>query len=215
MAREGVRIVAEPRSTSARKREASRRAILDATAEIVAEKGIDGFTISEVAKRAGINRALVYHYFANRDNLIVQTINHIVDRYEPFPPGAAIDEAAVERAVRLQIENPVLPRFFFQTLLNQRPLPSDLPRIRRVIETLEEMRARSGVATLDSTFAVAIFTLIVLSWAIAREDIARILNITVAEADARLIRQLKQVVELELRALQAGGGGGEAQLAAE
>lgn len=205
--------MAEAGSAVGRKREASRRTILDATAEIVAEKGVERLTISEVAKRAGVNRALVYHYFGNRDKLVEQAINHIVDRYEPFPPGATIGATAVERAVRLQVEHPLLPRFFFQSVLQQRPLPRDLLRIQRAVETLEQMNAQGAGAAPDATFALTIFTLVVLAWALARNDIARMLSLSVSEADTRLIRQLQHLVELELHWLP-GRGGGERRLAA-
>lgn len=194
--------MAEPSSTPSRKREITRNAILDATSQIIAEKGIDSFTISEVAKRARINRALIYHYFGDRDNLIVRAIEHIVSGYEPFPPGASIDSDILERSVRMHIEHPELARFFFQMLLTGRPLPRGRERILRAIDTLERLKTeRAPTSSLDPTFAVIIIVLAELAWAFSREEIARMLEIGVAEADTRFIEELKQAVEVRIQSL--------------
>ena len=193
--------MAEPISATARKRVASRNAILDATGQLIAEHGVDGFTITQIAKRAQINRALVYHYFKNRENLTAHAITHIVSRYELFPMGGASLEA-VERSVRLQIEHPELARFFVQMLLNGRPLPRGREYMLRAVAAFEEMkRTRAPQSSFDPTFAVIIVVLAELAWAFAREEIARLLEITVGEADTRFIGQLKQAVELQLQPL--------------
>jgi AcrR family transcriptional regulator len=47
-----------------------RRALLDATMELVRERGIDGFTLREVARRAGVSHAAPYHHFPDRAALV-------------------------------------------------------------------------------------------------------------------------------------------------
>ncbi|MBB5896425.1 TetR/AcrR family transcriptional regulator [Kutzneria kofuensis] len=47
-----------------------RRALLDAALELVAEKGPQGFTMSEAAKRAGVSTAAPYRHFADKDALL-------------------------------------------------------------------------------------------------------------------------------------------------
>ncbi len=47
-----------------------RRALLDAAMELVRERGIDGFTLREVARRAGVSHAAPYHHFADRAALV-------------------------------------------------------------------------------------------------------------------------------------------------
>jgi AcrR family transcriptional regulator len=49
---------------------AVRDAILDATAALVADRGLRGVTMGEVAIRAGIGRATLYKYFADTDALL-------------------------------------------------------------------------------------------------------------------------------------------------
>ena len=41
----------------------SKRRILEAASKIFAEKGYDGARVDEIAKRAAVNKALIYYYF--------------------------------------------------------------------------------------------------------------------------------------------------------
>jgi len=184
----------------ARKREATCSAILDATGRLIAQKGVNGFTISEVAQRAQINRALIYHYFKDREKLVAEAIQHIVDRYQPV--GHETNDDAVERMVRMHIEHPEIARFFIQLLLDGRPLPSLGPHIRAAIDALERFqRHRTSDAPFDPAFAMIMLTLTQLSWAFARTELARLLDIDVEEADQRFIEQLKRVVGLGMQAI--------------
>jgi len=61
---------AQPSRTPRRRDPLStREAILRAARELVAERGPEGMTISEVAHRAGVNRGTAYQHFRNRDEL--------------------------------------------------------------------------------------------------------------------------------------------------
>ena len=51
-------------------RHAVRTATLDATAALVAERGLTGVTMSEVAKRAGVGRATLYKYFPDVESIL-------------------------------------------------------------------------------------------------------------------------------------------------
>ena len=47
-----------------------RRALLDAAMELIRERGIDGFTLREVARRAGVSHAAPYHHFHDKAALV-------------------------------------------------------------------------------------------------------------------------------------------------
>ncbi|WP_328518820.1 TetR/AcrR family transcriptional regulator [Kribbella sp. NBC_00359] len=51
-------------------REAVRGAVLDAAAALVAERGVTGVTMSEVAQRAGVGRATLYKYFPDVESVL-------------------------------------------------------------------------------------------------------------------------------------------------
>lgn len=49
-----------------------RQALVDAALELIADKGPQGFTLSEAAKRAGVTPAAVYRHFEGREDLIAE-----------------------------------------------------------------------------------------------------------------------------------------------
>lgn len=51
--------------------EARREQLLDVTAELVTEVGLDGATMEAVTAKAGVSKALGYVYFANRQDLVL------------------------------------------------------------------------------------------------------------------------------------------------
>jgi AcrR family transcriptional regulator len=175
----------------ARNRETTRSAILQATSELISEKGVDGFSISEVATRGKINRALIYHYFRTRENLIFETIRYIVQQYEAMAGGSGADP--IEQSARMHIEHPEISRFLFHLLLNGQPMPRISSRLLNGIKDLEAIKQAAGPSLpIDPPFAVMAAWLVQLSWSIAREEIARQLGMSVEEADQRLIDQIRR-----------------------
>lgn len=57
-----------------RGREQVRSAVLDATSALVAERGPDGFSVREIATRAGINHALVHRHFGTKADVLEQML---------------------------------------------------------------------------------------------------------------------------------------------
>jgi len=49
--------------------EATRAALLDAAEEIFLQKGVGNTSLSQIAKRAGITKSLIHHYFESKENL--------------------------------------------------------------------------------------------------------------------------------------------------
>ena len=49
----------------------TREQILDAAREAFSERGYDGATVRDVAERAGVDPALLYHYFGSKQQLFV------------------------------------------------------------------------------------------------------------------------------------------------
>jgi AcrR family transcriptional regulator len=187
-----------------RKRDRARNAILDATSELIAERGTDGFTISEVSRRAGINRALIYHYFTDRPNLIFQAIRHIVNKYEQVRP--AIGPDAFEHDIRMHIEHPELARFFFQLMMRGDRLPQMSQRLQNAIGDLQRYKDEHAPgARFDVPIAVLASWLTQLAWSCARDEMARYMEITTAEADDRFVRHLKQSAGFSLKVLSAEG----------
>lgn len=52
----------------------SRAAILEAATEAFAELGLGGARVDEIARRAGVNKALLYHYFGKKEALFLAVL---------------------------------------------------------------------------------------------------------------------------------------------
>lgn len=75
-------LVAEsPRQTQAERRETAERAILEAAATIVADKGLEDLTLNAAGELAGYSRALPAHYFKTRSALLEALADHIMAGY--------------------------------------------------------------------------------------------------------------------------------------
>jgi AcrR family transcriptional regulator len=54
--------------------EATRRALLDAARSLFSSEGYDATTVRAVADRAGVNQALLFRYFGNKEGLYVEAV---------------------------------------------------------------------------------------------------------------------------------------------
>jgi AcrR family transcriptional regulator len=57
------------------KRDESIRQILDAAMEVFAEAGYEGARVDEIARRAGINKAMVYYRIGDKKTLYQEVIH--------------------------------------------------------------------------------------------------------------------------------------------
>jgi AcrR family transcriptional regulator len=63
----------------------TREAILDAARKAFAERGYDGVSIRAIATSAGVDPALVHHYFGSKDQLFLDTMQMPVDPSQFLP----------------------------------------------------------------------------------------------------------------------------------
>jgi len=68
------------RRTQASRRAATRGALLDATIEVLVDRGYAGLTTTTVCERAGVTRGAQAHYFATKADLVVQALQHLSDK---------------------------------------------------------------------------------------------------------------------------------------
>lgn len=92
-----------------RMREADRRrVILDAATTVVAERGADGASISEIAERAGITRPIVYDHFPTKQHLVLALIEEhhatLMALLGALPAGTRLDEALFRGLLTMYFE---------------------------------------------------------------------------------------------------------------
>lgn len=109
----------------------SKEKILEAAVALFASKGKHGPTMEEIAARARINKAMVYYYFSNRDNLFRQALVYIFTQiFKQVVGPLALPQAARQNAVellektirrhfRLISQNPTWARLVFSSLVNE------------------------------------------------------------------------------------------------
>ena len=78
----------------------ARQAVLGAARELFAELGFERTTMRAVAARAGVDPALIYHYFGDKDGLLVAALQPPVDEATVFDGLADEADRAGEELVR-------------------------------------------------------------------------------------------------------------------
>src|SRR6266513_1180143 len=69
----------EPRSLTARGA-ATRSRIVDAAADLIYERGVDRTSLDEVMATSGVSKSQLYHYFADKDALVLEVIARQTER---------------------------------------------------------------------------------------------------------------------------------------
>ena len=82
----------------------TRQSILDAAREVFADRGFDKASIRAIATGAGVDPALVHHYFGTKDKLFLASMNSPVDPAVLLPQALRGSRDQVgERLVRLML----------------------------------------------------------------------------------------------------------------
>ena len=63
-----------------RRKRRNRQALIEAGYEVMARKGIDAATMSEIAELADVGAGTVYNYFASKDELAIGVMEQVMDR---------------------------------------------------------------------------------------------------------------------------------------
>jgi AcrR family transcriptional regulator len=56
--------------------------ILNASEVLFAEKGFDGVSIEEIAKKADVNKAMIYYYFSSKEGLFISILQKHISKVE-------------------------------------------------------------------------------------------------------------------------------------
>ena len=120
-----------------------RRALLDASLELLAESGPQALTLREVARRAGVSHAAPYRHFADKDELVAAVAEEgFATLRERMLAAAAVARTSIEALersgvayVRLALEHPAHCAVMFG----------------RVASDLKQRRVETGSARLGAS----------------------------------------------------------------
>jgi AcrR family transcriptional regulator len=90
--------------------EARRRAMLQAAAELISERGFGETRIADVAKRAGTSSGLVIYYFGTRDRLLVDALRFSEEAYYDFATALLGDEQDFRKKLSMLVEWSCVPQ---------------------------------------------------------------------------------------------------------
>lgn len=146
--------------------------ILEAYASIVVSQGLEGASIGAVARYMGINQSLIFHYFENKDDLLCQMSEMVVEKcirfYEKtWPASRGVTPAAFEEYVETILEihrrrsRRVSPKLYFSLvylLPRNKTVQSSFVRLTdaaatMIAERLEACRQAGFIETEDSHMA--------------------------------------------------------------
>ncbi|MBW5484716.1 TetR/AcrR family transcriptional regulator [Streptomyces bambusae] len=153
-----------PRSASVNEelRRRSRERLLQATVDLVAERGYEATTLGDIADRAGAARGLVSYYFPGKRHLLQSAVHRLMHRTlqealerEPRPTGEDAGRELLARAIDailgLAHDQPLLMRTHMAGILQAEGFVQ-CPEQQRLAELLRETVVRNGTADVDADY---------------------------------------------------------------
>ena len=143
----GVRPARRRRSQEER-RDASKKGLLTAALELIAERGFRATSFQAIAQRAGYSPSLVSHRFGSKEGLLSELVRRMLTRWGTDVRDVAVEErtgadalkaiAAAHRSALEQTPSAVRAMYMllFESLI-------DAPELRREFEALDQ-RLRAG-----------------------------------------------------------------------
>jgi AcrR family transcriptional regulator len=119
------------------------QALVKATFELIAERGLEGLRTREIAARAGMNVAMVHYYFAGKDSLIGSVVGYLAYQFNKLhgpaqsggaPPALARLRQEFADTRYYRAEHPELGTVYQELLQRSRRDPAIQP----MIEYLED-----------------------------------------------------------------------------
>ncbi len=99
--------------------------ILDTATELFGERGKNGVGTAEIAKKAGVNKAMIFYYFDSKDDLyraafkktLEEFIGTISNKISGVEPGLPMVEAFVREHIAFLQEKQIMVKFIVRELI--------------------------------------------------------------------------------------------------
>jgi TetR/AcrR family transcriptional regulator len=148
--------------------EATRQTLLEAAEEIFLEKGFGNTALSEIARRAGITKSLIHHYFGSKENLWQAVKQQRVDQYadeqlamlETAEPTGDLLKNSIILYFRFLKNNPEIVRILAWMFLERDTHGCPLKHDDLIREGLRQIRAsqEAGILRKDIDARFLLFT---------------------------------------------------------
>lgn len=176
------------------------RALLEhAALDLLAEKGVlAGLNLREVAERAGVNRALVYHHFGSRDELLRSALKRdMASRMSEIAEGLSLPfNSRLRQMLRTMVRHQRALQLAFLLLLDGKepvklgPLKDEW--LRTFVQDIEQ-----GVVdpATDTEALVVLMSALSYGYVLIRESIAEEIGIEPVNLDWRVDALLEQLLQ--------------------
>jgi AcrR family transcriptional regulator len=118
-------------------------ALVDAAVEVIAERGVRGFSLAEASRRLGVTTAAPYRHFADREALLVAVAVRGVSVFAEMITGAAAAADTPERLLAATagtyVRFAAQQRPLFDTIFNSGLDKARHPELLRAWETVDQM----------------------------------------------------------------------------
>jgi AcrR family transcriptional regulator len=174
-------------ASAVRGSDAVRRALIEATACILAESGPRAVSVREVARTAGVNHGQIHHYFGGRRGLLKATMLHLASEHLANATAGSKGNP-IPRALQLAED-----RHYWQAVcrcvmegdleLAGLEVTEGISVPRRALESLRD-RLKIAETDLDFKASFAAVAALQLGWVALEDFIMLIADVDTSERDA-------------------------------
>lgn len=167
--------------------ENKKQAVLDATLRLIYKNGFHGTSMSMVAKEAGVSAGIIYHYFKNKDELIVELYRGIKKEYarimtEPIDdskPLALQLKDVCEVTFRHNFKNPLNINFLQQFMMSPYYAMDIELEVREELDIVEELFERGKKELILKDFPLPVIGTFIADAAgsLARKQCISLINV--------------------------------------
>lgn len=167
-----------------------------AALDLIEENGVlAGLNLREVAERAGVNRALVYHHFGSREELLRSALTRdLKDRLDQITQGLSLPfNPRVRQMLRTMVQHQPALRLAMLLTLDGKEQVRLAPLKNAWMETFEQDQADGKVDdTLDLEGFLVMISALSYGYALMRESFAKEFDTDPVSLDWRLEAVLEQ-----------------------